>query len=237
VFAFGVLAWELATGEHPFGTDAATLVKRMTELMEGRSVPVSRPLPVAGLQPIVRRCLRGAVNDRYPSGQALLDDLKLVKEAGSSTGAWVGPAPSGFWWWQFHQASVAIAVGLTPIPVWFVRHWADRPYGSWAFYGTLVLATASVTLRTNLLFAARVYPAKIVEHRARLYPVIAGAEALLTIILLICAALVAGPHDATAALLVSVAIVTIASLGMIEPTTTAAAGIGRRPGPAEAGRS
>ena len=49
VFAFGVVAWELATGEHPFGTDAATLIKRMTELIEGRSVPVSRPLPIAGL--------------------------------------------------------------------------------------------------------------------------------------------------------------------------------------------
>jgi hypothetical protein len=89
-----------------------------------------------------------------------------------------------------------------------------------------------VTLRTNLLFAARVYPAKIVEHRARLFPVIATAEALLTAILLISAAMVAGPHDATAALLVSVAIVTIASLGMIEPATTAAAGVGRTSGPA-----
>ncbi len=230
VFAFGVLAWELATGEHPFGTDAATLVKRMSELMEGRSVPVSRPLPVVGLQPVVRRCLRAARDDRYSSGQALLDDLRLVKETGASTAALAGPPPGGFWWWQFHQASVAIVTGLTPIPVWLVRQWAGPPYGSWAFYTTLVLATASVTLRTNLLFAARVYPAKIVEHRARLYPVIAAAEALLTAVLLISAALVAGPHDATAALLVSVAIVTIASLGMIEPATTAAAGIDGKSG-------
>lgn len=232
VFAFGVLAWELATGEHPFGTDAATLMKRMTELMEGRTVPISRPLPVVGLQPVVRRCLRAAVEDRYSSGQALLEDLRLVKETGATGAAWTGPAPGGFWWWQFHQASVAVVTGLTPIPVWLVRNWAERPYGSWAFYSTLVLATTSVTLRTNLLFAARVYPAKIVEHRARLYPVIAAAEVLLTAILLISAAMVAGPHDATAALLVSVAIVTIASLGMIEPATTAAAGVGRTSGPA-----
>ncbi len=228
VFAFGVLAWELATGEHPFGTDAATLIRRMTELMEGRTVPISQPLPVAGLQPIVRRCLHAAMDDRYPSGQALLDELRAVKDAGLNAPPWAAPAAGGFWWWQFHQASVAVVTGLTPIPAWLVRQWAGAPYGSWMFYGALVLATASVTLRTNLLFAARVYPAKIVEHRARLHPVIAGAEALLAIVLLASAALIAGPHDATAALLVSVAIVTIASLLMIEPATTAAAGLGRR---------
>ena len=224
VFAFGVLAWELATGEHPFGTDAATLIKRMTELIEGHSVPISRPLPIAGLQSVVRRCLRAAVEDRYPSGQALLDDLRSVKETGLTPPEASG-ARSGFWWWQFHQASMAVVTGLTPIPVWLVRQWAAPPYGSWMFYSALVLATVSVTLRTNLLFAARVYPARIVEHRARLHPVIAGSEALLTIVLLVSAALIAGPHDATAALLVAVAIVTIASLGMIEPATTAAAGL------------
>ena len=227
VFAFGVLAWELATGEHPFGTDAATLIRRMTELIEGRTVPISRPLPIAGLQPVVRRCLRAAVEDRYSSGQALLDDLRILKSTGLDSPQWDAPPASGFWWWQFHQASVAIVTGLTPIPVWLVRQWAGAPYGSWMFYGALVLATASVTLRTNLLFAARVYPKKIGEHRARLFPVIAGAEALLTIVLLTSAVLIAGPHDATAALLVGVAIVTIASLVMIEPATTAAADLGR----------
>jgi hypothetical protein len=229
IFAFGVLAWELATGEHPFGTDAAMLMKRMAELMDGRAVPLSRSLPFAPLDLIVRRCLHAAVEDRYPSGQALLHDLRLAKQTGANAAGLIGPAPAGFWWWQFHQASVSVVTGLTPIPVWLVRHWARDPYGSWLFYGALVLATVSVTLRTNLLFAARVYPARIVAHRARLYPVIAGAEAVLTGLLLVAAALIAGPHDATAALLVSVGIVIIASLGMIEPATTSAAGITRPP--------
>ena len=41
VFAFGVLIAELATGEHPFGPDTAAMMKRMTELMEGRALSAS----------------------------------------------------------------------------------------------------------------------------------------------------------------------------------------------------
>jgi hypothetical protein len=47
-------------------------------------------------------------------------------------------------------------------------------------------------------------------------------------VLLIAAALVAGDYDPIAAVLVTLAIVTIASLGVIEPATTAAAGIMER---------
>ena len=82
VFAFGVLAWELATGEHPFGNDAAAVLARMTELMEGRPSGLSRPLPLPGLDRIVRRCLRAAPADRYPSSAALLADLRALASAG-----------------------------------------------------------------------------------------------------------------------------------------------------------
>jgi hypothetical protein len=226
VFAFGIVAWELATGEHPFGADAATLLARMTELMQGRTLPISRSLPVTALQPIVRRCLHARAEERYPSARELLEDLRSIAAVAPQASE-PPQAPAAFWWWQFHQAAMAVVTGLTPIPVWLVRHWAAEPYGMWTFFATLVLATASVTLRGNLLFAARVYPSTVPAHRARLHPVIAAAEACLTAVLLASAALVAGPHDVTAALLVSVAIVIIASLGLIEPTTTVAAGLGK----------
>ena len=59
IFAFGVLVWELATGEHPFGTDPASILARMTELIEGRSSGLTRPLPLPGLDRIARRCMVG----------------------------------------------------------------------------------------------------------------------------------------------------------------------------------
>ena len=231
VFAFGVLTWELATGEHPFGPDAATLLARMTALMEGRSDSLSRPLPIPALDAIARRCLRAAPHDRYPSAEAVLKDLSAIETMASagarSSGARMAIAPPSvaLWWWQFHQGVVGLLNALTPVLAWFVRRWGAPPYGGWVFYTVLVLATVSATLRLNLMFVSRVHPANAAAHRARLAPWVMAAEALLAVTLLAGAALVAGPHDAMAAVLVSFAIATIASLGIIEPATTAAAGI------------
>lgn len=230
VFAFGVLMWELATGEHPFGADAATLLARMAALMEGRSILLSKTFPHPALDPIARGCLRVSPDDRYPSAEALLRELRAVSGAPiSSPIAGVhstGVSPSDLWWWQFHQGTVAALNALTPVLAWFVRRWAP-PYGSWLFYSVLVLATVSATLRFNLMFMSRVHPANVPGHRARIGPWITVAEGLLAAALLASAAMVAGEHDAMAAVLVSFAIVTIASLGVIEPATTAAAGMGR----------
>jgi hypothetical protein len=54
----------------------------------------------------------------------------------------------------------------------------------------------------------------------------AVVEALLGVLLLTAAAFVAGAHDGLASVLVTLAVATVASLGVIEPATTAAAGIG-----------
>ena len=228
VFAFGILGWELATGRHPLGADGAEVLARMTDLLEGRGTAITQPLAVAGLAPILRRCMRLDPAERYSSAEPLLYDLRALRPAAYQTGAVVARAPSdGLWWWQFHQGVVALVNGLAPIPVWFVRRWAPE-YGVYVFFGVLALATMSVALRLNLLFTSRVNPAMLPQHHARHYPWMAGAEAILAMLLLVSAALVAGPRDAMAALLVTLAIATIASLGIIEPATTAAAGIENR---------
>jgi predicted Ser/Thr protein kinase len=220
VFAFGVLAWELATGEHPFGSDAAAVLSRMTELLEGRASGLSRPLPLPGLDRIVRRCLRAAPADRYPSSAALLVDLRAL---GSSEGR--APVAQGdrLWWWQFHQLVIAALNGLTPAAMWALRTWIGKPYGSGLFLATLMLATASVTLRLNLWFMSRVHPDALVDHRARLFPAIVTADALIAVAQLGAAVRIAVDHDEIAALLVSVAVATLASLALIEPATTKAA--------------
>src|SRR6185369_3920719 len=46
IFSFGVLAWELATGEHPFGTDPAAVLTRMAGLMEGQAALSGNAPPV-----------------------------------------------------------------------------------------------------------------------------------------------------------------------------------------------
>jgi predicted Ser/Thr protein kinase len=234
IFAFGVLAWELATGEHPFGTDMAAVLARMTELIEGRTTGLSRALPSPGLDRIVRRCMRAVPEERYSSASALLDDLRALERSR-------GAAPAGgrhdpLWWWQFHQIAIAVLNGVMPAAVWAVRGWITRPYGSALFLATLMLATISVTLRLNLSFTSLVHPVTLVEHRARLFPAIIVADGLLAVALLGTAARLAGDYDEVAAVILCVAVVILASLALIEPATTRAAGLLPRDANRPAGR-
>ena len=229
IFAFGLLGWELATGRHPLGVDNVELLGNLAELMEGRGAgKFTQPLTVPGLSVVLRRCLRVNAAERYASGAALLQDLRALRLDRDSTGAAMQRSDSALWWWQFHQVMVAIVNGLTPVAGWFVRSWTGPPYGAIAFFVILALATISVTLRLNLVFISRIHPTTLARHRSRLYSYIAAAEAVLALVLLGAAALVAGPYDAMAAVLVTLAVVTIASLGIIEPATTSAAGLVER---------
>jgi serine/threonine protein kinase len=229
IFAFGVVAWELATGEHPFGADPGSILARMTELMEGRAGSLSRPLPLAGLDRVARRCMRGLPEDRYPTPAALIEDLRSLtplRASGTKSTPLAWDNPRGVWWWSFHQASVAGLDATAPILAWIVRRWIDQPYARWIFFAVLALATTAVTLRLNLLFTARVHPSMLADHRSHLFRWIAITETLLALVLLGTAVALGGASDVTSAALVGIAVVTLASLAIIEPATSVAAGLG-----------
>ena len=229
VFAFGVVAWELATGTHPFGASAAQMLEHMTDLLEGRAVTaVGATLPLTGLEQILRRCLRRSAAERYPSARPVLEALQHLRVSGAQPVA-APPVPvetstPALGWWQLHQTVIAVVVASMPVATWFVRGW-DRQKGSWLFLAVLALATISVTVRLNLVFTSRVNLPHLAEQRRRVYRTMAGAEAILGVLLLVSAALVAGGNDALASVLVTLAVATMASLGVIEPATTAAARI------------
>jgi hypothetical protein len=230
LFAFGVLAWELATGEHPFGPNPAIMLARM---MEGRPATLSRQLTHPGLDPIIRRCLRTSPADRYPSADALLEDLRRLTPSGAQHAtspaqpAVAAFASGGLWWWQFHQATMTAVDVTTPILAALVRRGIGRPYGTWLLFTTLALATAAVTLRLNLLFTARVHPAMLPRHRAKLFRWIAPTEFVLALLMLGSAIIVNETHPVVAAIQISLSIVMVASLTLIEPATTGGAGLGR----------
>jgi serine/threonine protein kinase len=225
VFAFGVVGWELATGTHPFGASAAELLARMTDLIDGRPpTAVGSALPLPALEPILRKCLRRNQGDRYASAVELVRDLEAlsVPAAPPPPAAAREPNPRPMQWWQIHQVTIAIVVAAMPVASWFVRVW-DRPIGSKLFLIVLALSTISVTIRLNLLFTSRVNPTRLAHQRARVYTPMAAAETILGLLLLGGAAVVADEHDGLAAVLVTLAVATVASLGVIEPATTAAA--------------
>jgi hypothetical protein len=223
IFAFGVVAWELGTGEHPFGSNPAL---KLAQMMEHRGT-LPRQLASPALDKIVRRCLRVLPDERYASADDLLADLrKLVTPSGAAlplTGAETDR--SGVWWWQFHQGTMTIIDAITPVLAWFARPAPGQPFRTQLFLAVLALATAAVTLRLNLLFTARVHPAMLPAHRSKLFRWIAGAEAGIAVLLLGSAAMLAEARPVVAAVLVSLAIVMIASLAVIEPATAGGASL------------
>ena len=226
VFAFGVVAWELATGTHPFGASAAQMLEH---LLEGRAVTaIAVTLPIAGLEPILRRCLRRDATERYASAGPVLQDLQALRLTGAQPAAIPAPVATSpgtaLGWWQVHQVVLGVVIASMPVATWFVRRWDPR-MGSWLFLVVLALATISVATRLNLFFTSRVNLPHLRDQRRRVYPVMAGAEAILGVLLLASAAMVAGDTDALASVLVTLAVATMASLGVIEPATTAAARI------------
>jgi serine/threonine-protein kinase len=219
VFAFGVIAYELVTGEHPFGgSDPASLVER---LVAERS-PLAQALHPPALDAIVRRCLRGDRDGRYASGTDLLDALRGVTDGAPGPGSrpiFVRTA----WWWKFHQVAVATITIVNTVTIGF-RKGPLGAGGKAAFLLILVLATITTTLRLHMWFVSQVHPAALLALRARVLRWVVICEALLSAAFLgtgVALAL-AGPHDALAAQFIVTALLLLLSLIVIEPATTRA---------------
>lgn len=223
IFAFGVVATELATGEHPFGPDSASMLRRMTLLMEGKTLSASTGWSAPELEPVVRRCLRAAPEERYGSGEELLIALREASIATPPT----APSFSGgrsLWWWQFHQVAIAVTLAAMPAIAWGIRRPIGTPWGSRIFFAALVLATVSITARMNLLFTSTVDPGGLPRQRCVIFPWVAWIDAGLAG-LMIAAALMLEGQDAVAGLTIALGTVILASVAFIEPATTRSAGL------------
>ena len=219
VFSFGILAAELATGEHPFGSDSAAMLGRMAQMLEGESIVRSGAWSAPDVQQIARRCLRAAPEERFASGGELAAALRAA--TGSSAPPPVEPS---LWWWQFHQVAITISLLAMPGIAWALRPWIGPPNGSRLFFAALVLATMSITVRMNLIFTSRVHPANLRRQRALVFPWIIAVDAALAV-LMIAAGLALEDQDAVAGLVMALSTVILLSLAFIEPATTRAAGL------------
>ena len=78
IHSLGAILFELLMGEPPFGTrDVPTVVQRLKEEPPPRIREVRPDVP-DDLERICQRCLSKQAADRYPSAQALADDLQRV---------------------------------------------------------------------------------------------------------------------------------------------------------------
>lgn len=214
VFAFGVMAYELATGVHPFGgSDPAALVERLVS----DNPPLSRAIDPPDLDAIVRRCLRGEPAARFASGAELASAIRAIDVTTPRAG--VRPLAQTAWWWQFHQVAVAVITILAVTHVGFNKAWLGHS-GSVVFLTMLVLATMSTTLRLHMWFVSLVHPPMLRGLRERVLRWIALFEAAFIVACLGCVAALAGPHDLIAAHLLVTALLLALSLIVIEPATT-----------------
>jgi hypothetical protein len=223
VFAFGVLAFELASGSHPFGRgDQASLIERVVADAPPLTFDVEPPV----LAQVIRRCLRPNPLDRYQSGGEVAAALRQVAGTFGRASAPDAPAPGGSgarspWWWQFHQVAVATLTIVAVTIIGFKHAWLG-PWGSAAFVMTLVAATIAVTLRLHLWFTSIVHRESLDDLRARSLRAAFAAECVLMLTIGGAGALLVASHLITAVWLIVTALLLLLSMIVIEPSTTRA---------------
>src|SRR6202158_4015010 len=92
IFAFGAVAYEMATGKKCFeGKSQASLIAAILE-REPPAMSSLEPMTPPALDRVVKKCLRKDRDDRWQSARDVTDELKWVAESGSGVGVLV-PTP------------------------------------------------------------------------------------------------------------------------------------------------
>jgi Tol biopolymer transport system component len=122
VFAFGIVLYELATGQRPFrGDTSVQVIARILEA-DPPALGLERPDLPPDLERIIRRCLQKHPDDRYNDTRDLSADLRAVQDglrlaSGRSATTARAPAPAPLvrpaarakWRWAAIAAAVAAA--------------------------------------------------------------------------------------------------------------------------------
>jgi hypothetical protein len=228
IFAFGIVMFELLSGTHPFGGgDSSSTLARILETdprFPDADARGGDSRLVGGLWTIVRTCLAKRPDARFPSTQALLAALELVR-GGSAPSEPLrhGPALQAMRWWQFHQAAACVAYAALMLPLWWTRTLIGGRWGIWIFVAGLIATVTASVLRLHLLFAASSLPDEWRNQRRKSHPWLRIAEVGLVAVLAGAGFQVLESEAAVGATLVSAAVVVLLSFMLIEPATTRAA--------------
>ncbi|MGB6363986.1 MAG: serine/threonine-protein kinase [Thermoanaerobaculia bacterium] len=78
IFSYGILAYELVTGERPFGKDSISAT--FYEILNDDPVPISGAQCPAELRSLIHRCLQKDAQRRYESFKEVLQELAQVRD-------------------------------------------------------------------------------------------------------------------------------------------------------------
>ena len=226
IYSFGIVFQEMLTGRHPLtvgrvppSTDSVGRVP--PENVAGEGGPAG-PIP-ARLTAIITRCVKTDPNERYASGGELLAALAAnAVPAAPSVDNGKTTAGSPRWWWEFHQAFIAVLYWLMTWPAWKGRQIVGSPLGRALFIFTLI-AVIVASLRLHLLFTSRFYPATLRWARRRAGLWIRLADWLFVASLAVTGILVGEDSSPVAIVLLAVAVGAAIAFLVIERATTRAA--------------
>jgi len=207
VYSFGVVLREMVTG-----------VSALGDVSLRRDLP--HDIPFAS---VIARCLQIDPEQRYASGSDLIaaltaDATPLLR--GEDERTVVG---SPRWWWEFHQAFIALLYWLMIWPAWTGRQIIGGPLGRALFFATLVAVIVSATLRLHLWFTSRFYLAELQWARRRGGLWIRLADWLFVLALAVTGVLVSEDRSPVAIVLLAVAVGAAVGFLVIERATARAA--------------
>jgi hypothetical protein len=223
-FAFGVMFYELLTGINPF--QATTRTECFARILEVTPPIVSQICQAAppAVDRIVSMCLEKDPAARFASTHDLVSALEGARMPAAVPAAdppaSVTPART---WWEIHQLVVAAGYAGAMYPVWRARVWLPQPWATLFLLTTLVIAASGGTLRLHLWFTSRFYPGELdaIRRRTRLWKTLCDTGVV--VLLAITTSLIGTQHQATAMLLITIAVAAALGAFIIEPTTTRAA--------------
>jgi hypothetical protein len=213
VFAYGVMMYEYACGEHPFA--AATPLATLARVLESQAMPISArlpDLPVAFCRAI-ERCLYKAPADRFPSAReivAALEATDVSRPIRHST------------WWRAHQLTLMALYVIATTIAWSFKESFPGPLPLWLFVMIGGASAVAGMVRGHWLFTEAVNSRRLSIERRRAARVLRVADLLIAAMLGADALLVAPVRPLLTVLTITLAVGIALAAVLMEPATTAA---------------
>ncbi len=218
VFAFGVVMYEFASGQHPF--EAPTAMGTAGRVLESQALPLSERCPALPrtLVTVIERSLQKAPDRRFQSAAEIVKALDAGQQPLEPVPA---PVPIAAWW-RRHQVSAILLYLVAAALSWQIKEWIHA-LANLNFLLISVAATVAGMFRGFLMFNERMNPAGFDFELRRAKYVLMAADLVISLALALDGLITFQTRPLVSALTIAVAVVITFLLLVAEPSTTKAA--------------